>query len=144
MNDVFEVIEEKDAIPRFVNEIFDVNNVPKILYHATYMPHLKSIKRHGLGGAVRCRNYEISDRGVVYLARSAEIAASYAETSDIVPKEWLDEIIVFAINIRSLAPRNIYPDRNNLLEFEAGRATYEYRGVIPFAKLKTVEDGDRY
>jgi hypothetical protein len=108
------------------------------LYHATYRPLLKSITAQGLGGNAAQAKWHDSKPGVVYLAKDPEVARSYAETSDIVPEEWLDHIVVLAINTSVLDQRKIHPDRNVLDD----DSTMEYHGVISdFAIMENFADG---
>ena len=71
------------------------------LYQATYQKHIPPILQWGLGGASKMpkRNYEDSRSGVVYLGSSADVAVTYAETSDLVPEVWLVEMVEFGIYI---------------------------------------------
>lgn len=109
-----------------------------LLYHATYRPYLERIKQFGLGGSPEPvpRNYEDSESGVVYLASSAEVALSYAETSDLVPEEWLDDIVVLSVDTEQLDTTLLQPDKNVRSACEELPATFEYRGVVPPAALQ--------
>ena len=100
----------------------------QILYHATYRPLLKSIKQHGLGGDKAQAKWEDSKPGVVYLATDPDVAESYAESSDVVPKEWLDKIIILKIDASKLDQSKLISDQN-VLDNEGD--TLEYHGVIP-------------
>jgi hypothetical protein len=102
-------------------------HIPSVLYHATYKPRLKSIKLKGLGAGGK-RNWEDSQRGVVYLALDPNVAESYAETSDMVPDEWLDSIVILKIATAGLDPNKFHIDRN--VQDNAGD-TVEYHGIIP-------------
>ena len=108
-----------------------------VLYHATYQKHLPSILQWGLGGAPKMpkRNYEDSRRGVVYLATSADVAVSYAETSDLVPEKWLDEIVVLRIDSTQLDSALLLGDANVLLDPGQVGDTLEYHGPIPVAAI---------
>ena len=96
------------------------------LYHATYKPLLGSIKINGLGATSRT-NWEDSKPGVVYLAYDPDVAESYAETSERVPEEWLDQIVVLKINTSNLDPSKLLSDKNVI----DGQDTLEYHGIIP-------------
>jgi hypothetical protein len=109
----------------------DTVNLPSVLYHATYKPRLKSINLKGLGGGGK-RNWEDSKPGVVYLALDPSVAESYAETSDIVPEEWLDNIVILKISTAGLDPNKFYIDSN--VQDSAGD-TVEYHGVIPVSNI---------
>lgn len=120
--------------------------VPPVLFHATYREHLDSILQWGLGGAPEpvAKNYEDSQVGVVYLATSADVALSYAETSDAVPEDWLEDIVVLQVDASRLDASKLFADRNVLRECEEGEEregapeTIEFRGVIPVSALALV------
>lgn len=109
----------------------DTVNLPSVLYHATYKPRLKSIKLKGLGAGGK-RNWEDSKRGIVYLALDPNVAESYAETSDMVPEEWLDEIVILKISTKGLDPNKFHIDSN--VQDNTGD-TVEYHGVIPVSNI---------
>lgn len=70
------------------------------LYHATYMIHKDEILKSGLKLPEGKSNYEGMYAGeYIYLAATPEEAESYAETADNVPEEWLDEIIIFKVEV---------------------------------------------
>jgi hypothetical protein len=110
----------------------------KYLYHATYLPLLKKIKQYGLNTNKEFAKqiYEDSIPGIVYLAFDKDVAASYAETSDIVPENWLEKIIILSIDINKLDKSKLFKDRNVQSE---STDTLEYRGVIPFNAIVNVE-----
>lgn len=111
-----------------INELLESVDIPSVLYHATYRPLLKSIKQHGLGGDRARAKWEDSVPGVVYLALDPNVAESYAESSEAVPDEWLDEIVILKISTAGLDRSKLKIDQNVL-----GNAgdTLEYHGVIP-------------
>lgn len=107
--------------------------VPSMLYHATYRPLLRSIKVNGLGGkGSERKKWEDSKPGIVYLATSPEVAESYAETSDVVSDEWLDEIVILKIRTENLDPSKFSLDRNVI---DNQGDTLEYHGVIPATEI---------
>ena len=112
-------------------------SIPSILYHATYKPRLKNIKLKGLGAGGK-RNWEESKRGVVYLALDPNVAESYAETSDMVPDEWLDQIVILKIATAGLDPNKFYIDSN--VQDNQGD-TLEYHGVIPLKNISLYKQG---
>ena len=112
-------------------------SIPSILYHATYKPRLKSIGLKGLGAGGK-RNWEDSKRGVVYLALDPYVAESYAETSDMVPDEWLDQIVILKISTAGLDPNKFGIDSN--VQDNAGD-TVEYHGVIPLKNISLYKQG---
>ena len=106
-------------------------DLPSVLYHATYKPRLNSIKLKGLGAGGK-RNWEDSQRGVIYLALDPNVAESYAETSDMVPEEWLDQIVILKISTAGLDPNKFGIDSN--VQDNSGD-TVEYHGVIPVSNI---------
>jgi len=103
-----------------------LNEGKEFLYHATYEPLMDSIRAKGLGATGRT-NWEDSKPGVVYLAYDPDVAESYAETSERVPEEWLDQIVVLKIRASNLDSSKLFSDENVI----DGQDTLEYRGVIP-------------
>jgi ribosomal protein S18 acetylase RimI-like enzyme len=128
--------EEERVWEQDVAEGLD-QDVPSVLYHATYKPRLKSIQSKGLGSGGR-RNWEDSQRGVVYLALDPDVAESYAETSDMVPDEWLDQIVMLKISTAGLDPNKFGIDSN--VQDNAGD-TIEYHGVIPVSNISLYKSG---
>jgi hypothetical protein len=108
------------------------DTAPQFLYHATYLPLLRNIKKYGLGGNPNPRKNWEDSQNVVYLAYDPNVAESYAETSDIVDEDWLDSIIIFKINITDI-DKNLLKQDSNVID---GEDTVEYHGVIPFNKLQ--------
>ncbi len=111
-----------------------VNVERKLFFHATYSPLLPSIKVNGLGGEGAKPNWPDSQTGVVYLATSADVAESYAEAAEDVPSEWLDSIVILAIELSSDDPK-IKPDSNVC---DGENETLEFHGVIPWGSLTIV------
>ena len=112
-------------------------SVPPVLYHATYRPLLRSIKRGGLGGpGSEKKKWEDSIHGAVYLALDPHVAESYAETSDSVPDDWLDEIVILQISTAGLNPSKFMLDRN--VRDNAGD-TVEYHGIIPLSNISVLK-----
>lgn len=106
-------------------KIFDMS---KCLYHATYRPLLKSITKHGLGNEIYSkRMWSDSKPGVVYLAKDKDVAESYAESSEKVKEEWLDEIVILKIDIDDLDKTKLKIDENVK---ENQGDTLEYHGII--------------
>jgi|688.fasta_scaffold01844_28 hypothetical protein len=111
---------------------------PQWLYHATYRPLLKSIKAHGLGGDRAQAKWEDSKPGVVYLALDPNVAESYAESSDVVPEDWLDQIVILKIAASKLDKSRLFIDQN--VQDNQGD-TLEYHGVIPFSNISLYKKG---
>lgn len=116
-----------------------LKDVQQYLYHATYKPLLKKIKEKGLDTRDSKKAWDDSVPGYVYLAKDLDVAASYAESSDIVPDEWLDQIIVLTIDSSKLDQDKIFDDENVRNETTD---TVEYRGVIPWSAVVKVEKYD--
>ncbi len=111
-----------------------LNENEEFLYHATYKPLMSSIKTKGLGATGRT-NWEDSKPGVVYLACDPDVAESYAETSERVPEEWLEQIVVLKTRTSDLEQEKLFSDENVI----DGQDTVEYHGVIPAKSIEVVE-----
>jgi hypothetical protein len=111
---------------------------PQWLYHATYRPLLKSIKAHGLGGDQAQAKWEDSKPGVVYLALDPNVAESYAESSDVVPEDWLDQIVILKIAAGKLDKSRLFVDQN--VQDNEGD-TLEYHGVISLSNISLYKKG---
>ena len=109
-----------------------------VLYHATYEPFLNSILANGLGGAGAQQQWEDSKPGYVYLARDPEVAQSHAEANEEVPDDYIDNIIVLAVDTSKLDMDNLEDDPNVLDD----DSTLAYKGVIPSNAL-TISEGKR-
>lgn len=125
----------KSSPPRLPSMPVDKSN--SMLFHATYEEHLPSILRWGLGAApdMPTKNYEDSRQGVVYLATSPQVAESYAESSDLVPEEWLDSIVVLCVDTKHLDTNLLRGDANVLLDEGEVGDTLEYHGTIPASAI---------
>lgn len=106
--------------------------VPPILYHATYKPRLRKILKDGLLVKVKKRNWEDS-KDVICLANDYFVAESYAETSEMVPEEWEDQIIVLEVSSSDLDLAYLKPDSNVM---DGDGATFEYSKDIPASLLR--------
>ena len=107
-----------------------------ILYHATYKPLLKKIQADGLDTTKSKKAWEDSKPGLVYLATDKDIAGSYAESSDVVPDEWLDNIIILHIDTNKLDKSKISVDKN--VQDNIGD-TLEYAGIVPWSAIIKAE-----
>jgi RNA:NAD 2'-phosphotransferase (TPT1/KptA family) len=103
-------------------------NIPKILYHATYRPLLDSIIKNGLGNTDQ-KWWEDSEPGAVYLARDPDSAYDFAETAETPPDEYIDDIVVLAIDTKYLDYNELEIDPNNYVENEED-STLIYYGII--------------
>lgn len=92
-------------------ELFEAQS--QYLYHATYSRLLPSIFKNGLGNTTN-KAWDDSEVGVVYLAKSPDVAESYAETSeaDWITDEDIDDIVILRIPTHLLDVDKIRPDVN--------------------------------
>ena len=105
----------------------------KYLYHATFIAFDKSIRSRGLRKNTEHKNWEDSKK-VVYLATSADIALSYAETAEDVSDEIYDSgIIIYQVEVKNLDDKKIKGDR--AVRGSSGD-TIEYHADIPSRHLK--------
>ena len=104
------------------------------LYHATYKPLLDNIKKKGLGNTKR-KNWNDSEAGCVYLAIDKEVAISYAETTDMVPEEYLEQIVCLWVYVKDLDSNKLIKDPNVRNE---DNDTFKYCSIIPWNVLHEV------
>lgn len=119
---------------KLVREITEsLENIPKYLYHATYRPLLKTIKKIGLDTSVSKKVWEDSVSGYVYLALDPDVAESYAESSEEVSEDWLEQIVILTIDTDKIDKSKLFIDQNVL---DNQGDTLEYRGIISPDALK--------
>ena len=109
----------------------------EFLYHATYRPLLPKIKKRGLGASSK-KNWEDSEKGVVYLESSSEAALAFAECSENAPEEWLDVIVILRVRKDRLDMDKLFPDKNVRPTEGELVTSFEYHGIIPFEWLDIV------
>lgn len=102
------------------------------LYHSTYRQLIPSIKRQGLNPNISKKSWSFSGN-YVYLSPDKDVAESYAETSDNVPEEYLDNIITLRVNRKDLNKNSLSVDENN-----KSKDTLQYSEVIPWNKLEII------
>ena len=107
------------------------------LYHATYKPLIKKIKEVGLDTSKSKKAWDDSVAGYVYLAKDPDVAGSYAESSDMVPDSYIDNIVILTIDVSKLDQSKLYADQN--VQDNEGD-TIEYRGVIPWSAIVKMEN----
>jgi hypothetical protein len=107
-----------------------LQDIPEFFYHATYKELLPSIKKTGLDTREVQLAWDDSKPGIVYLANDPGVAESYAETSEVVPDEWIDEIVILKIASKDLDVEKLFDDRN--VRTDEPSDTFEYHGVIPW------------
>jgi len=119
------------------NKLFNlgITEDDDVLYHATYGAFVDSIMKNGLGGAGAQQQWEDSKPGYVYLARDPEVAESHAEANEEVPDEYIDDIVVFAIDTSKLDMDKL-DDDPNIMDDDS---TLAYKGVIPTSALMMAE-----
>ena len=86
--------------------------VPEYLYHGTFKPLLDKINSVGLKISGTEKNYSDSEEGFIYLAKTFEEAEAFAEVSETVPDEWIDQIVVLKIETAQLDKSKIANDLN--------------------------------
>ena len=124
-----------DAPPITINELFDLD----YLYHATYLPYWEQIKKSGYIKPGINKNWSISDSSFIYLSRDPDDAASFAETAEDVPEEYLDQIVVLKIDPRYLDINKLDIDHNQSYSYDGDIdpdypetwVQFEYDGEIP-------------
>lgn len=122
------IIEDYDSTEGSSPDSNFVTEPPQFLYHATYRPLLRNIKKKGLGNTKR-KFWQDSVPGVVYLAIDPDIAQSYAEANDFCNQDWLDQIVILKIKTSDLDRDKLSIDKN--VRVEDGQATtFEYHGII--------------
>ena len=116
----------------------DILEIPKSIYHATFSAHLPNIQRRGLipgGDGFRC--WDRCTPGV-YFHSDADVAVSYAESTDNqeIPEEWFDNIIVLEIDssqlnieLFELDPEIAPPDNVD---------SFIYHGIVPSKTIKNI------
>lgn len=136
---------KKDVLDGVLDESYEVSLNEKLsqdyLYHATYKELLPLIKKEGLGGSSSKPNWEDSKSGVIYFARTPEIAESYAETAENVPEEWLDDIIILRVDKNVLDSDKLFYDKNVLTYDDEEKDTFEYHGIVNFSDIDIIADG---
>lgn len=104
--------------------------VSKNYYHATYKPYLDSILKKGLTKSIAKKSWKGSGN-YVYLSINPDVAESYAETTDDVPEEFLDNIVVLKIDGDKLKRNLLQTDEKN----KSGD-TIQYNDDIPPSAIK--------
>ena len=99
---------------------------PQFYYHATYKPRLKSILKKGLVPNFKKKNWEDSE-DFVYIDTDYDCAVSFCESSEEVPEDWLDEIVVIKIDASKLDKSKMRVDPNIVGE---EHTAFIYDGVI--------------
>ena len=126
------------------SEIFGTD----FLYHATYQPYWEEIQKDGfISGGKHCNWQDLSKANLIYLARDPEVAISYCETSDSVPEEFLDQIVVLQIDINKLNIDSLNIDENVSYTYDGPTdpdypdtwQEFQYEEKIPVAFITAVK-----
>lgn len=123
------------------SELFDLD----YLYHATYAPYFKQIKKSGYIKPGINKNWGISG-DFVYLSRDPEDAASFAESVEDVPEKYLDQIIILKIDPKYLDIEKLDIDHNQAYSYDSNInledpttwVQFEYDGEIPVSAIHRV------
>lgn len=119
------------------------------LYHATYQPYWTEIQRDGfLAGGKHSNWINLSKNELVYLARDPEVAYSYCETSEDVPEEYLDQIVVLQVDIDKLDLELLDIDENVAYSYDSPTdpdypetwEEFQYSGSIPLSAISVYHD----
>jgi len=128
-------------LKNILTEILD--DVPHILFHATFKALLPLIKKEGIvAGGGKYRNFVDVEKGV-YLGYSPDYAGSMIEASENenIPEEWFDDIVILTIDTSKLDLNKLDRDPNVLPQEDEYDDeippddtvySYIYRGNIPF------------
>ena len=109
-----------------------------VLYHATYAALQESIREHGLCRAqIRKKSWEDCSSEYIYLCLDADCAIAFCEASDDVPEQWLNEIILIAVDAEKL-DICLFALDENIINTERLTA-YQYRGDIPMSVIEFVQ-----
>ena len=118
------------------------------LYHATYKPYWEEIKKSGALRPKAHSNWDISG-AFIYLSRDPDNAFSYAETSELVPEEYLDQIVVLEIDANKLNLDLLDCDHNQAYGADGYEVDYEdpqtweemqYAGNIPLNAIRELQN----
>lgn len=122
---------------KFIRVIKAKLEIPDVLYHATYKPLLKSIKKEGLvpGKRINWDNGNNKYKNYIYLADDPGVAESYAEASELVAEDWLDNIVILQVSTNNLDKTKFEIDENN-----QDGSTLQYNGTIPPSCISIYED----
>jgi hypothetical protein len=120
----------------------------KYLYHATYIKYWEEIQKQGHLGNSKYKNWDMSKSDKVYMANDPEIAASFAETSELYDYDYDDDdMVILQIDVSKLDKSKISIDPNIIydpeeLQDEGERLiySYEYSGTIPLSALKVIDN----
>ena len=113
-------------------------DMPNVLYHATFEPLLDSIMQDGLG-ATRDTMWDESKPGVVYMSEYPDRAEYYPkevvrnadQDTGIVEPDWVDKIVVLEIDATGLDKDKLKQDEYFLNLYGEESDMWEYHGIIP-------------
>ena len=129
---------------KHINEALPKDKIPEFLYHATYKPYLNEIKKDGkISINPPHDNWEMDNDRCIYLAANKDMARSFAETSDYVPEDFLNEIVILKIPSNKLDLEYLELDPNIDLYFDPEGLTdfcYAYYKDIPFSAVQELKE----
>lgn len=135
--------EDLSKFKKMAESLMVNDSIPEKLYHATYRPLLRSIKKHGIvPGGKRFKNFDWS-KNFVYLAEQPENAISFVEVAenDDIPEDWIDDIVVLEVDVSKLNLTKMAPDENwnpAVADDEVGYRSFQYDGIIPTDAIKVL------
>ena len=138
--------DELSLTEAFDETIEDVCDA-KYLYHATYKPYFREIKKSGYILPGVHKNWEISN-DVIYLCRHEDNAVDYAETAEDVPEEFLNQIIVLVIDTNKLDLNALDIDHNQVYDYDyniedlTSIEEFEYSEKIPLSAITNIIEID--
>ena len=134
-------------------EHLERNQIPHVLYHATFAALAKRIEREGIiAGGKDIRHFPDSEKGV-YLGIDADYAGSMAEAAidenPNIPEEWYDEIVIISIDTSKLDLTKLDRDPHVLpqddeyddsIPPDETIYSFIYRGNIPKEAIISIDD----
>lgn len=144
LHDYFDGTSLNESYDYTVSDIIGTDT----LYHATYKPYWEEIKKSGALRPKAHSNWDISG-DFIYLSRDPDNAFSYAETSELVPEEYLDQIVVLEIDANKLNLDLLDCDHNQAYGADGYEVDYEdpqsweemqYAGNIPLNAIKELQN----
>jgi hypothetical protein len=135
--------EDLSKFKKMADSLMVNDSIPEKLYHATYRPLLRSIKKHGIvPGGKRIKNFDWS-KNFVYLAEQPENAISFVEVAenDDIPEDWIDDIVVLEVDVSKLDLTKMTPDENwnpDVSDEEVGYRSFQYDDIIPTEAIKVL------
>ena len=125
-----------------------IDNIPSVVYHATFLPLLPEIKQYGLvpGGRSHAGFKSWNVIKGVYLGDDPEYVGSLIEDAPDVPEDWLDKIYIISINSSKLNKKYLNRDPQMKLSPEEQSdpnmpKAYIYTSIIPISYFTGIKKG---